>query len=42
VGARERPAGGVVRIGGRAAERDWAEAARLGRFLSRQAYFEPS
>ncbi|MEM6745462.1 MAG: hypothetical protein AAF676_17265 [Pseudomonadota bacterium] len=36
------PADGVVMVGDRAAERDWAEAARLGRFLSRQAYFEPS
>ena len=36
------PADAVVMVGDRAAERDWAEAARLGRFLSRQAYFSPS
>lgn len=36
------PADAVVMVGDRAAERDWAEAARLGRFLSRQAYFDPA
>ena len=36
------PADGVGMGGDGAAGGDWAEAARLGRFLSRQAYFEPS
>jgi hypothetical protein len=34
------PADGVVMIGDRAEERDWAEAARLGRFMAAGAYFE--
>lgn len=34
------PADGVVMVGDRAAERDWAEAARLGRFMAADAYFE--
>lgn len=35
------PGDGVVMVGSRAAERDWAEAARLARFLSASAYFAP-
>lgn len=34
------PADGVVMIGDRAEERDWAEAARLGRFMAAGPYFE--
>jgi hypothetical protein len=37
---RKLPADGVVMVGARPDERDWAEAARLARFLGAEAFFE--
>lgn len=36
------PRDGVVMVGTRAAERDWAEAARLAKFLAAEGYFGPA
>ncbi len=36
------PGDAVVMVGARAAERDWAEAARLARFVAASAYFAPA
>jgi hypothetical protein len=36
------PGDAVVMIGARSAERDWAEAARLARFVAADAYFAPA
>lgn len=35
------PGDAVVMVGARATERDWAEAARLSRFVAAEAYFAP-